>query len=69
MLNAAVRHRDPDVRDVQGFGKRKSAVGMPRPKKSKVEVPNSLGPGTTDTSTGTTDVEEGSTSTVAEHSD
>ena len=54
------------MRDVQGFGRKRSAVGMPRPKKAKVEVPKCLGPATTTASTGTTDVEEGSTSTVAE---
>ena len=50
----------------QGYGKRKSAVGMPRPKKTKVEAVNCLGPSTMDMSTGTTDVEEVSASTVAE---
>ena len=51
---------------MQGFGKKRSAVGMPRPKKTKVEVPKCLGPATTTASTGTTDVEEGSASTVVE---
>ena len=36
----------------QGFGKRKSTVGMPRPKKTKVEAVQGLGAGTTSTSTG-----------------
>ena len=39
---------------------------MPRPKKTKVEAVNCLGPSTMDMSTGTTDVEEVSASTVAE---
>jgi hypothetical protein len=54
------------VRDVQGFGPKRGAVGMPRPKKKKVEAPKSLGPATTTASTGTTDVQEDSASTVAE---
>ena len=39
---------------------------MPRPKKAKVEVPNSFGADTAAMSTGTTDVEEASASTEAE---
>ena len=57
------------MRDVQGFGKKRSAVGMPRPKKAKVEVPKVFGSGTIDVSTGTTGVEEASASTVAEQDD
>ena len=54
------------MRDVQGFGQKRSAVGMPRPKKKKVELPNFLGAATTVVSTGTADVEEASASTEAE---
>ena len=54
------------MRDVQGFGRKRSAVGMPRPKKTKVEALEDLGPAIIAASTGTTDVEELSASTVAE---
>ena len=57
------------MRDVQGFGKKRFAVGMPRPKKAKVEAPKSLGPATTTANTGATDVEEASESTVAAQED
>lgn len=50
----------------QGFAKKRGAVGMPRPKKSKVEATLGCRYGTTAASTGTTDVEEASASTVAE---
>ena len=50
----------------QGFGKRKNAVGMQRPKKKKVEVAECLAPATTDTSTGTTAAEDVSAATMAD---
>ena len=50
----------------QGFGKRKHSIGMPRPKKTKVEAVDDLGPGTTSTSTGHTEQEEASASTLIE---
>ena len=48
------------------FGKRKSTIGVPRPKKTKVEAVEHLGPGTTSTSTGLTEQEEASASNQIE---
>ena len=48
------------------FGKRKSTIGVPRPKKTKVEAVEHLGAGTTSTSTGLTEQEEASASNQIE---
>ena len=50
----------------QVFGKRKSTIGMPRPKKTKEEAVEHLGAGTTSTSTGLTEQEEASASNQIE---
>ena len=57
------------MRDVQGFGKKRSAVGMPRPKKAKMEEPNGCGSGINYVSAGTTGVDEASAPTVADEDD